>query len=92
MLTHITGILDIASGNVPTGVISSSSYGLAYANLFFTGVRGGVSGLGTRFFINHSVLAYFGPGEQINVSYNVSGDTISGTPGLMLTGYFVNLP
>lgn len=94
VLTHISGYVDTGTGVLPNGFVSSGFGGSAYATLPFTGVRGATSALGTRIFINHSVLAYFGPGEPINAVYHVngSGDTFSGGATLMLTGYFVNVP
>lgn len=94
VLTHISGYVDTASGTLPNGFVSSGFGGSAYATLAFTGVRGPTSALGTRVFINHSVQAYFGPGEPLNATYHVNGtgDTFSGGAIMMLTGYFVNLP
>jgi len=94
VLTHISGYVDTAAGTLPNGFVSSGFGGSTYATLAFTGVRGPTGVLGTRNFINHNVLAYFGPGEPINASYHVNGtgDTMSGGALLMLTGYFVNLP
>ncbi len=94
VLTNISGYVDTGAGALPNGFVSSGFGGSAYATIPFTGVRGATSALGTRIFINHSVRAYFGPGEPINGTYHVngSGDTMSGGALLMLTGYFVNVP
>ncbi len=94
VLTNISGYVDTAAGTLPNGFVSSSFGGSGYATLAFTGVRGPTSALGTRIFINHSVQAYFGPGESLNAFYHVngSGDTMSGGATMMLTGYYVNLP
>lgn len=94
VLTHISGYVDTGAGALPNGFVNSGFGGPTYATIPFTGVRGAVSALGTRIFINHSVQAYFGPGEPINAVYHVngSGDTMSGGALMMLTGYFVNVP
>jgi hypothetical protein len=94
VLTNISGYVDTGAGALPNGFVSSGFGGSAYATIPFTGVRGAVSALGTRIFINHSVQAYFGPGEPINAIYHVngSGDTMSGGALMMLSGYFVNVP
>ena len=70
--------------NLGTGILADG----------FTGVRGPTSALGARIFINHPVLAYFGPGDSPRGVYHVngSGDTMSGGALMMVTGYFVNLP
>lgn len=94
VLTNISGYVDTAAGALPNGFVSSGFGGSAYATLAFTGVRGPTSALGTRIFINHSVQAYFGPGEPLNGTFHVngSGDAMSGGALLMLSGYFVNVP
>ena len=94
VLTHISGYVDTAAGTLPNGFIQSSFGGSAYATLAFTGVRGPNSALGIRIFINHSVQAYFGPGESLTGRYHVngSGDAMSGGALLMLSGYYVNAP
>lgn len=94
VLTHISGYVDTANGALPNGFVSSDFGGPGFAALSFTGVRGPTSALGTRIFINHSVQAYFGPGESISGVFHIngSGDTMSGGARLMLTGYYVNLP
>ena len=57
-------------------------------------MRGPNSALGVRIFINHSVQAYFGPGESLHGTFHVngSGDAMSGGALLMLSGYYVNVP
>jgi hypothetical protein len=94
VVTHISGYVDTAGGTLPNGFLSSTFGGSQYATVAFTGVRGPTSGLGTRIFFNHSVLAYFGVGENPRgvLHVNGTGDTMSGGAQLMLTGYFVNLP
>ena len=94
VLTNISGYVDTAAGTLPNGFVQSSFGGSAYATLAFTAVRGPTSALGTRNFINHSVQAYFGPGESVRGIYHVNGtgDTMSGGSLMMLSGYFVNLP
>lgn len=94
VLTHISGYVDTAAGTLPNGFVQSSFGGTAYATLAFTGVRGPNSALGVRIFINHSVQAYFGPGESLHGTFHVngSGDAMSGGALLMLSGYYVNVP
>lgn len=94
VLTNISGYVDTGAGALPNGFVQSGFGGSAYATLAFTGVRGPLSALGTRVFINHSVQAYFGPGEPVRGTYHVngSGDAFSGGALLMLSGYYVNLP
>jgi hypothetical protein len=94
VVTHIAGYVDTAAGTLPNGFFSSSFGGSVYPTLPFTGVRGPSSALGVRIFINHQVLAYFGPGDSPRGVYHVngSGDTMSGGALMMVTGYFVNLP
>lgn len=94
VLTNISGYVDTGAGTLPNGFVSSNFGGNAYATLAFTGVRGPTSGLGTRMFVNHSVQAYFGPGESPNGLFHIngSGDIMSGGALLMLSGYFVNVP
>ena len=58
----------------------------------FTGTRGPATPLGTRIFINHGVLAYFGAGENPRATYQVFSDSMSGGALMMLTGYYVNAP
>jgi hypothetical protein len=95
VLTHISGYVDTGAGTLPSGFVQSDRGGSAYATLAFTGERGSVGGLGTRIFINHNVLAYFGPGESVRGVYTLgitSSDFMSGGAAMMLTGYYVNLP
>jgi hypothetical protein len=94
VLTHISGYVDTAGGTLPNVFVSSSFGGSQYATLALTGVRGPTSGLGTRIFINHNVLAYYGAGESVRGVYHVNGtgDTMSGGALLTLTGYFINVP
>lgn len=94
VLTNLSGYVDTGAGALPNGFVNSSFGGSAYASLAFTGVRGPISALGTRIFINHSVQAYFGTGETPRGTYHVngSGDSFSGGATLMLSGYFVNVP
>lgn len=94
VLTNISGCVDTAAGTLPNGFVNSSFGGSAHATLAITGVRGSTSGLGTRVFINHSVQAYFGPGESVTAVHHVNGsrDSMSAGALLMLSGYFVNLP
>ncbi len=94
VVTHLAGYVDTAAGTLPNGFFQSSFGGSAYATLPFTGVRGPASALGVRIFINHDVLAYFGPGESPRGTYHIngSGDTMSGGALMMVSGYYVNLP
>ena len=94
VVTHLAGYVDTTAGTLPNGFFQSSFGGSAYVTLPFTGVRGPTSALGVRIFINHPVLAYFGPGDSPRGVYHVngSGDTMSGGALMMVTGYFVNLP
>ncbi|GCL62058.1 hypothetical protein [Pseudaquabacterium pictum] len=94
VVTHIAGYVDTGAGTLPNGFFQSSFGGSGYATLPFTGVRGPSSALGVRIFINHDVLAFFGPGESPRGVYHVngSGDTMSGGALMMVTGYYVNLP
>ena len=92
VVTHIAGYVDTAGGTLPNNFLHSSIGGSGYPTLPFTGVRGPNTPLGTRIFINHEVLAFFGAGENPRGTYQVFGDTMSGGALLMLTGYYVNLP
>lgn len=92
VVTHISGYIDTAAGTLPNGFLTSSFGGSSYATSPFTGVRGPISGLGTRIVINNEVLAYFSVGETPRATMQVFGDTASGGALIMLTGYFVNVP
>lgn len=92
VVTHISGYIDTASGTPPNGFFKSNFGGSAYATVPFTGVRGPNGGLGTRYFINQQVLAYFGVGETPNATMQMFGDLASGGALLMVSGYFVNAP
>lgn len=93
VVTHISGYVDTATGTLPNSFLQSSFGGSAYATVPFTGVRGPTSALGTRIFINQSVLAYFGAGESPRGSYQgLLGEVLSGGALMMLSGYFVNVP
>ncbi|MDO9315012.1 MAG: hypothetical protein Q7T97_10750 [Burkholderiaceae bacterium] len=93
VVTHISGYIDTAAGTPPNGFLSSSFGGSAYATVPFTGVRGPNGNLGTRYFINNEVLAYFGVGESPRATMQaLGGDTASGGALVMISGYFVNVP
>ena len=92
MVTQIAGYVDTANGTLPNGFLQSSFGGSAYATLPFTGTRGPATPLGTRIFINHGVLAYFGAGENPRATYQVFSDSMSGGALMMLTGYYVIAP
>ncbi len=92
VVTRVVGYIDTAVGTLPNGFLQSSFGGSAYATMPFTGVRGSISGLGTRIVINSEAQAYFGVGETPRVTMQLFGDTASGGALIMLSGYFVNVP
>lgn len=92
VITHITGYFDTANATPPNGFFQSSIGGFGYATVPFTGVRGPTGNLGTRFFINNEVLAYFGVGENPRATMQAFGDLASGGAMLMISGYYVSVP
>lgn len=93
VVTHISGYVDTANGTMPNSFLQSNFGGPAYATVPIIAARGPLGALGTRYIINQSVLAYFGPGENPRGSYQgLLGEVMSGGATMMLTGYFINLP
>ena len=94
VITHISGFVDTATGVPPQGELESNLRGATNsAHVYFTGVRGLTGGaLGTRYYFNQEVLAYFGAGETPNGSYFAFFDLLSGGAVMMVSGYYVNVP
>lgn len=93
LVTNIAGYLDTSGGGLPNCFLSSGFGGKEYVSLPFSGVRGATTAVGGRIVLNHSVTAYFGPGEPVTAFCQPSiNETVSGGALLMLSGQYVNLP
>jgi hypothetical protein len=94
VVTHVSGYVDVIGGMLPNCNIQSSFGGSQYAEAFFTGVRGPVTSVSTRIFINQDLLMYFGPNETPHTFCGLvsTSDNFAGAGNIELSGYYITNP